>query len=115
MRKPIYVGTGNHETLRILWTGFQDGMAYVRSHPRVMPYPDPDYIVDAAQRACERILESVEPLDKGVFHPVYTHGWMAGYVAAHHDREGTANGLSLFAPAAMTEQDIPQGMAHDVH
>lgn len=110
---PIFVGTDNQEMLRILWTGFQDGAAYTRRHPSVMSYVDADRMMDAAQRACERVLEVVEPLDRGLFHPAYTHGWIAGYLATYHDH-GDAEGLSLFAPAA-TGQDISQEVGSDTH
>ena len=103
----IYVGAGNHELLRILWTGFQDGLAYGRSHLTVTAYLEADHVVDTAKLACERKLQTVEPLDRALFHPAYTHGWMAGYLAAHRDLnlnlDNAVDGLSLVDPASLVE------------
>ena len=101
--KRVYVGAGNHELLRILWTGFQDGLAYCRSHPARAPYLEPDQVVDAAMIACERKLQMVEPLDRAAFHPAYTYGWMTGYLAAHHDLDDAVEGLALLDPASLME------------
>lgn len=99
----IYVGAGNHELLRILWTGFQDGLAYGRSHPTGAARMEPDQVVGAAKIACERKLQMVEPLDRAAFHPAYTYGWMTGYLAAHHDLDDALDGLSLLDPAILIE------------
>lgn len=101
-------------TPRILWMGFQDGTAYAHRHPSVMPHIDADRVVDAAQRACERMLEAVEPLDRGDFHPAYTYGWIAGYLAAHHDRDAEY-GLPLPFPAVVAGQGTVQETGYDTH
>ncbi len=95
-----YVGAGNHELLRTLWTGFQDGLAYGRSHLTAAPHLEPDQVVDAAKIACERKLQMVEPLDRAAFHPAYTYGWMAGYLASHHGLDDAVDGLLLLDPAS---------------
>lgn len=99
----VYFGAGSYELLRILWTGFQDGLAYGRSHPIESPYLEPDDVVAAAKTACERKLQMVEPLDQAVFHPAYTYGWMTGYLVAHHDLDDAIDGLSLLDPASLLE------------
>jgi hypothetical protein len=91
----VYVGAGDHELLRILWTGFQDGLTYGRSRPMTAPYLEPDQVVAAANIACEHKLQLVEPLDRTAFHPAYTYGWMAGYLAAHHDLDNSFDGLAV--------------------
>lgn len=97
----VYVGAGSHELLRILWTGFQDGLAYGRSHPMAAPYLERDHVVETAKIACERKLQMVEPLDRAAFHPAYTYGWMTGYLAAYHDLDDAVDGLSLLDPATL--------------
>lgn len=97
----VYVGAGNQELLRILLTGFQDGLAYGRSHPAMVPYLEADQVVEAATIACERKLQMVEPLDRAAFHPAYTHGWIVGYLAAHHDLDDGADGVALLDPASL--------------
>lgn len=98
----VYVGAGNHELLRILWTGFQDGLAYGRTHADTASNQEADYVVDSAKVACERKLQTVEPLDRATFHPAYTYGWMAGYLAAYHDLDD-GDGLLLSDPATHVE------------
>ncbi len=97
----VYVGAGNHELLRILWTGFQDGLAYGHSRPTAAPYLEPDRVVAAAKIACEHKLQLVEPLDRTAFHPAYTYGWMAGYLAAHHDLDDSFDSLAVLDPTSL--------------
>jgi hypothetical protein len=99
----VYVGAGNHDLLWILWTGFQDGLAYGRSHPARAPYLEPDDVVGAAKIAYERKLQVVEPLDRAAFHPAYTYGWMTGYLAAHYDLDDAVDGLALLDPPSLIE------------
>ena len=99
----VYVGAGNHELLRILWTGFQDGLAYCRSQPAGAARVEPDQVVAAAKIACECKLQLVEPLDRAAFHPAYTYGWMTGYLAAHLGRDDAVDGLSPLDPAILVE------------
>lgn len=106
----VYVGAGNQELLRILWMGFQDGLTYGRIHPLADPALDAGRVVDAATIACERKLQTVEPLDRAVFHPAYTYGWMAGYLATHHDLGGAISGLSLMDSAGRVDE---QGRRED--
>ena len=116
----VYVGAGNHELLRVLWTGFQDGLAYGRSHLTVTAYLEADHIVDTAKIACERKLQTVVPLDRALFHPAYTHGWMAGYLAAHHDLDDAVDGLSLLDlarldPTSLAEHAYETDTGHITH
>lgn len=96
----VYVGAGDHELPRILWTGFEDGLAYGRSHPAV-PSLDLDQVTLATDSACERKLRTIQPLDRAAFHLAYTHGWMVGYLAAHHDLGSIVEGATLIDPASV--------------
>ncbi len=103
MATKVYVGAGNREVLRILWTGFQDGFADGQSHLAAAIRHEAEHVVEAAKVACERKLQSVEPLDRAAFHPAYTYGWMTGYLAAHHGVDDAVDALALLDPANLVE------------
>lgn len=92
MSRSSPVGVENQEMLWVLWTGFEDGLAYAERHPVTLPYLDVDRVVDTATVACEQGLEESEPIDWVVFRPAYTYGWMAGYLATQHSHTSRAVG-----------------------
>ncbi len=77
---PSYIGDTDAELLAVEWDGFERGYADaadVGSAPETA-----DQIVEAAGRACARTLAGYVFLNREAFHRAYTHGWIAGYLAA---------------------------------
>lgn len=99
----VYVGATHLELLRVLWSGYQDGLAYGRAHPIMDHRLLADHVVESAQQACECKLQTEEPLDRTVFHPAYTHGWITGYLVATHALDDAVDGLPLLDPARLAE------------
>jgi hypothetical protein len=78
--RPRYIGDSNAEMLALEWEGFEHGFAYdsaVEAAARTA-----DQIVEAAGEACEQALAEYVFLSRDAFHTAYTHGWIAGCLAA---------------------------------
>lgn len=81
-RHQNYIGDTNAELLSLEWEGFERGYATASSAESAPMTAD--QIVEAAASACTQTVLNYVFLNREAFHQAFTHGWIAGYLAAQH-------------------------------
>lgn len=81
-QRPTYIGDSNAELLALEWEGYESGYAAATSAGSTSA--SADQIVEASGNACAQTLTGYVFLNREAFHQAFTHGWIAGYLAAQH-------------------------------
>lgn len=75
-----YIGDSGAELLALEWEGFEQGYSSTTAGNATLETAD--QIVAAAADACGEALADYVFLNRDAFHQAYTHGWIAGCLAA---------------------------------